>query len=200
MTEKILGLDLDNTIVSYEPIFRMVAEERRIPIPHEVSVKNALRDHYYRLGQPDEFTGIQGFCYGRGMVEAEPHSSFLASLERILASGWKVWVVSHRTRRPIFGEEADLHAAALNWLRRIGLLVPGPYRIAGIFLEETRLAKITRIRSLGCSVFVDDLLEVLQDQWFPRACRPLWFFPGHPPSKECGIDLLSHWSDLPALS
>ena len=102
-TGKILGLDLDNTIVSYENVFRQAARDRGIAVPAGVSAKNALRDHYHSIGNPDEFTRLQGFSYGLGMKTAEPYPAFPEALEGLLAAGWQVWIISHRTRHPILG-------------------------------------------------------------------------------------------------
>ena len=82
------------------------------PCPLGVSAKNALRDYYHSISNPDEFTRLQGFSYGLGMKTAEPYPAFLEALEGLLAAGWQVWIISHRTRHPILGPKEDLHAAA----------------------------------------------------------------------------------------
>lgn len=198
-TVKVLGLDLDNTIVSYENVFRQAARERGVAVPAGVSAKNALRDHYHRIGNPDEFTRLQGFSYGPGMTAAEPYPAFPGVLEGLLVSGWQVWIISHRTRHPILGPKEDLHAAAQDWLARLGLFSDKSRCVAGMHLEETREGKLARIRQRGCAAFVDDLIEVLRDPAFPPACRPVWFSPARSGSDESGIEVIRKWSDLPVL-
>ena len=195
-TGKILGLDLDNTIVSYENVFRQAARERGIAVPAGVSAKNAVRDHYHRIGNPDEFTRLQGFSYGPGMTAAEPYPAFLGVLEGLLALGWQVWIISHRTQHPILGPREDLHAAAQDWLARLGLFSGKSRRVAGVHLEETREGKLARIRERGCTAFVDDLLEVLRHPGFPASCRGLWFVPAAREADYPEGKVVRAWSDL----
>jgi hypothetical protein len=198
-TVKILGLDLDNTIVSYENVFRQAARERGITVPTGVSAKNALRDHYHRIGDPDEFTRLQGFSYGLGMKTAEPYPAFPEALQGLLASGWQVWIISHRTRHPILGPREDLHAAAREWLSRLGLFSGQSRRVAGVHLEETREGKLARIRERGCTAFVDDLLEVLRHPGFPASCRGLWFAPAAREADYPEGKVVRSWLELPGL-
>ncbi len=196
---KILGLDLDNTIVSYEGIFREAARERGITVPPGVSAKNALRDHYQRIGNPDEFTRLQGFSYGPGMTSADPYPGFPEALEGLLQAGWQVWIISHRTRHPILGPREDLHAAAQAWLGRLGLFSGKSRRVAGVHLEETREGKLGRIRECGCLAFVDDLLEVLRHPGFPAGCRKLWFSPAAQENDFPEGKVVKGWPDLSGL-
>ena len=195
-TGKILGLDLDNTIVSYENVFRQAARDRGIAVPAGVSAKNALRDYYHSISNPDEFTRLQGFSYGLGMKTAEPYPAFLEALEGLLAAGWQVWIISHRTRHPILGPKEDLHAAAQDWLARLGLFSDKSRCVAGVHLEETREGKLAQIRERGCVAFVDDLLEVLRHPDFPAGCRKLWFAPAARKADYPEGKVVRTWSEL----
>lgn len=198
-TAKILGLDLDNTIVSYERVFREAARERGITVPQGISAKNALRDHYHRIGDPDEFTRLQGFSYGLGMRGADPYPGFPEALEGLLKAGWQVWIISHRTRHPILGPREDLHAAAQDWLGCLGLFSGKSRRVAGVHLEETREGKLGRIRECGCIAFVDDLLEVLRHPGFPAGCRKFWFSAAAKEDDFPEGQVVKAWPDLPDL-
>ena len=70
-----IGLDFDNTIVSYEKVYRRLVEKHGAEIVLGQSSKNILRDHFYRKGEADVFTRIQGEVYGPGLADAEAWTS-----------------------------------------------------------------------------------------------------------------------------
>jgi hypothetical protein len=51
-----------------------------------------------------------------------------------------------------------------------------------VYLEPTLAAKLARVESLGCAVFVDDLPELLTEPTFPADVRKVLFDPAdaHP--------------------
>ena len=89
-----------------------------------------------------------------------------------------VCIVSHKTRHPFLGPKYDLHAAARNWIDQSlrdggGALVPAD----DIYFELTKEEKLARIGTLGCSMYVDDLPEILLAPGFPEATQRLLFDP-----------------------
>jgi hypothetical protein len=44
-----------------------------------------------------------------------------------------------------------------------------------VFFESTRSSKLARVRTVGCTYFIDDLEEVLTDPDFPAQTLPILF-------------------------
>jgi len=191
-----IGFDFDNTIVSYEKIYRRLVDAHGARIVSGQSSKNMLRDHFHRKGEADVFTRIQGEVYGPGLAGAEAYPGFSSCLEQLTADGWKVVVISHRTKNPLAGPAHDLHQAGRKFLETSGWLGE---KIREAYFEETKEAKLMRIARCGCNFFVDDLPEILAHPAFPTDCQPLLFDPSGDPEKGTPPKRVRHWKELPAL-
>jgi len=111
-----IGLDFDNTIVSYDTVFHQVAQERGlIPLDLPVS-KTSVRDHLRRAGREDTWTEMQGWVYGTRMNDAEPFPGVRETLRHLRGNGHELFIVSHKTRHPYRGPAYDLHQAAVAWI------------------------------------------------------------------------------------
>lgn len=172
-----IGIDLDNTIVCYDPLFAELARQRQLGAGGVPLSRVDLRDHLRRSGREDLWTELQGEAYGVRMEEATPFPGALAFVEECARRRVPTFVISHRTRFPHRGPETDLHAAAQGWLERRGFARRGALSSAAIFLEMTREDKLRRIASLRCTHFIDDLPDVLGDPAFPRGTSPILFDP-----------------------
>ena len=65
-----VGIDFDNTIVSYDQIFHRVALENGF-VPSDCPVrKEAVRDFLHKAGAEDVWTELQGTVYGSRMGDA----------------------------------------------------------------------------------------------------------------------------------
>lgn len=191
-----LGLDLDNTIVCYDHLFRDLAVARGLVPADYGASKTEVREHLRTAGREDDWTELQGVAYGEGMSGAE---AFPGVLEFVRGNRdrYQIFIVSHRTRRPFRGPDADLHAAALAWLSRNGLL-----DLLGedaVFLEEAREGKMDRIRELRCDVFVDDLPEFLTEPEFPSGVMRILFDPGGRHEDDPAYVRCPGWEELESL-
>jgi len=186
-----IGIDFDNTIVSYDALFHKVARERDL-IPHDTPVnKVAVRDHLRQIGKEELWTEMQGYVYGARMDEALAYPGVIEFLSGASAAGHEVAIVSHKTKSPYLGTQYDLHAAARAWvekhLRKEEIaLVP----TTQVFFELTKEEKLARIETLGCDIFVDDLPEILQAKAFPTGARRVLFDPQR---NHAGVDLPGIW-------
>ncbi|MCH8872612.1 haloacid dehalogenase-like hydrolase, partial [candidate division KSB1 bacterium] len=63
-------MDFDNTIVSYDHVFHMVAVDHGLIDPAVPASKVAIRDHMRRTGNEDAWTELQGYVYGKRMADA----------------------------------------------------------------------------------------------------------------------------------
>lgn len=175
-----IGLDLDNTLVDYGGLFLAAAQRLGLAGPEAPQDKTALRDWLRRRpGGEENWQRVQAAVYGPGLAQARPFAGADAFLARAAAAGYRLAVVSHKTRFAAKGEGEDLHAVARDWLRERGWMGPGaPLAEDRVHFEATRAAKVARIRLLGCAAFVDDLPEVLTHPDFPAGVLRLLFAPG----------------------
>ena len=171
-----IGIDFDNTIVCYDALFHRLALERGLiesPVPIN---KTAVRDALRAAGREADWTELQGIAYGPRIVDAIPFPGAKDFLQACRSSGIKTAVISHKTKHPYLGEPHDLHAAAYAFLRHHGFL-DALLSNSDVYLELTKEAKLARIASLGCDVFIDDLPELLLEATFPAKPKRILFDP-----------------------
>jgi hypothetical protein len=177
-----IGIDFDNTLISYDEVFLGAARERRLLGPEFSGNKQAVRDAIRLL--PDGETTwqrLQGHVYGKGIGKAAMFAGADAFLRRCRTAGHELFIVSHKTE---FGhadpDRVNLRAAALGWMEAHGFFAPNAYAIRRdhVFFEATRREKLARIGALKCAYFVDDLEEVLTDPDFPVGVNRILFGAG----------------------
>lgn len=188
-----IGIDLDNTLADYRRPLERLCALHGLPGPYP-DPKLTLREALRSRGEEDEWTRLQGELYGPLMQEAQLFEGAVETIRKWQASGCDVCVVSHRTRHPIAGEKHNLHAFARGWIesRQLGL--------ADLFFEETKEAKLARIESLCCDVFVDDLPEILLHPGFPSATRRILFDPGRSHPSKPGLQSAGSWMEVAVLA
>jgi len=179
MSNVLLGVDFDNTLVSYDGLFHRVAMERKL-IPSDLEpTKGAVRDYLRQVGREDDWTEMQGYVYGPRLPEAMPFPRAVECLTDLVKRGVQVFIVSHKTRHPYRGPSYDLHGAAWQWLEQHGFFDRARIGLskAAVFFELTKEDKIKRIARLGCTHFIDDLPEFLTEPAFPTGVDRILFDP-----------------------
>lgn len=175
----VIGVDFDNTIVCYDRLFhRLAVEQSLVPAavpPDKESVRNYLRGQ----GREDDWTALQGLAYGVRIGEADPFPGVCEFFCECRRRGIPVYVISHKTRLPVRGPQADLHEAARGWLENRGFYESAEIGLSAdrVFFEETKQAKLQRIGQLRCSHYIDDLPEFLLEAGFPSAVERVLFDP-----------------------
>ena len=159
----LLGLDFDNTLVRYDKLFHQLALEKNLIDESLPAEKILIRDYLRSQGQDEQFTLLQGEVYGLRILEAEPAKGVLESLMGLKELDVPMVLVSHKTKIPFKGPPYDLREAALNWLCKHGFFSSEviDWSPDQVYFEDTKELKIERIRSLGCTHYVDDLPEIL---------------------------------------
>jgi hypothetical protein len=189
----LIGLDFDNTLVDYTGPFRR--EAAAVGLAAAGLDKTGIRDALRARGPEGEilWQRLQARVYGPGLAQAPMMAGAGAFLARCAAEGVAVAVVSHKSR---FAAQdpggTDLRQAARAWLLHN---CPG-IATDRVYFEGDRGSKLKRIAALGCSHFVDDLLEVLTDPAFPAGVVRLWL--ADPPGRNCptGIAASGPWPEL----
>jgi hypothetical protein len=190
----VLGIDFDNTIVSYDFLFKKLALERGLITPNFPANKTLIRDHLRNVGKEALWTAMQGEAYGPRMGEALAFPDVKETISRLLRAGVSVRIISHKTRFPIVGEPFDLHVAALDWLAKEKFWGPEVGMLQEhAFFEPTKEAKLARISAEACVAFIDDLPEILTSPLFPPSIRRFLFDPERTHTAPAGLEVLSHW-------
>ena len=141
-----IGIDFDNTIVSYDSLFHKVAfEQELIPIETPTS-KVAVREYLVRTDREYRWTLIQGLVYGNRMDEASMYDGVIRFFHWAKEKGHYLAIISHKTQYPFKGPRYDLHKAARGWIEHH--LVDGGKPLipqSHIFFELTKDEKFSRI-------------------------------------------------------
>lgn len=192
----IFGTDFDNTVVSYDHLFAKCARELGIN-PQGDSGKKGIRDHVRSLSDGEiTWQKIQASVYGPGMTGAVLLGGFAKFIECCKAENTPVFVVSHKTQFAAQDPNTNLRRASLNWMEGEGFFDPLGLGLSPrqIFFESTRESKIARIKSLGCTHFVDDMIEVLLDPDFPRDVTRILYSPEG--SSADGLFTATSWHEI----
>lgn len=194
-----IGIDFDNTIVSYDAVFSAAAIGRGWLAPDFVGTKRAVRDAVRLLPDGErKWMSLQGEVYGPRMAEAQPFAGIAEFLARCRGAGLDVFIVSHKTERGHFDPtNTDLRQASRAWLSAQGLMGPGAAIPAeNVSFHPTRDEKIKAIAALRCDVFIDDLEEVLLDSGFPPSCRRILFTGAAVETPVLPFESRSDWHEI----
>ena len=202
LSHKLIGIDLDNTIIRYDASCHFLAVARGW-LPAEVpankrSVRDALRT---QLGGETRWQELQALVYGPNIDMAEPAPGVLDFFRACRSAGVRTAIVSHKTRfANAFDTGVDLRQAALDWLCDNGFINSSTTGLTpeSIWFESERGAKTRRIAALGCHLFIDDLEEVFDDPLFPPRVEKLLYAPtgiGRTFPKQ-DICVLASWSEI----
>jgi hypothetical protein len=193
-----IGVDFDNTIVSYDGVFHRVALEQGLVPPTIAPTKLAVRDWLRDKGKEDLWTEMQGYVYGARMESAEAYPGVLDFFSWARSAGIPVSIISHKTKQPFLGPRYDLHESARTWIETFlrdeaGLLV----ELENVYFETTKESKWARIDSTGSTHFIDDLPEILFSEAFPVGVKRILFDPEqHHESFEDTTMVMQSWTDI----
>ncbi len=198
--QTIIGIDLDNTLVCYDGLFhRTACEEGLIELSTPKS-KERIRDTIRLLSHgEDKWTRLQAIVYGPQMSRAAAFEGCEDFLRHCSVRGTRALIVSHKTPSAnLDGKQVDLRESALAWMRAKKFFESDGCGLSpeDVFFESTRSEKIERIRSLGCTHFIDDLAEVFTENTFPRDITKLLFAPHGARIDTPGIELFKTWREL----
>jgi hypothetical protein len=198
MRSAVIGVDLDNTIISYDSLFHRLAVERGLVEISAPARKKWIRDRIRELPEGDiAWQELQAEAYGPRIGEAEVFEGVAEFFERVRAVGARAFVVSHKTEHASHGDTSvSLRVAAMGFMRDRGLLAHLDNGESDVFFASTRAGKCAQIGALNCSIFIDDLIETFEEAAFPSNVHKVLFDPAHLSPANTGIDHLGTWNEI----
>ena len=192
----LVGIDFDNTIISYDSVFHQVALEKGL-IPADLPAsKGQVRDYIRAQGKEKEWIELQGCVYGAMMLEAKPFPGVLDFFSQCKKKKIGVCIISHRTRYPFSGPQYDLHEAAKNWVESYGFYQKTGLSPDHVFFELTKEEKINRIEKEACDLFIDDLPEFLVELISFSDLRCVLFDPNDRYPNENRFERATSWGQV----
>jgi len=173
----VVGIDLDNTIISYDRLFLQEARLRDLVPGDFVGTKREIRDRIRQLPNGEvEWQRLQAHGYGPAIAGAFVAEGVVDFVHTLRSRGAAGFIVSHKTAFSSLAESSvNLRDAARGWLRENGIIAPDSVPEENLYFEATRADKIARIVELRCTHFIDDLEEIFDDPGFPPGVERMLF-------------------------
>lgn len=196
----ILGIDFDNTIINYDEIFYTEARERGLIQPSHKRDKKNIRDAIRKIPNGEiEWQKLQACVYGEGIKGAKLVEGVKSFLQACHDQKIKVYIISHKTRYSALDpKQIDLRQAAVEWMERNDFFVKKGLGLSAhqLFFESTRGEKISRIKNLQCTHFIDDLEETFLEESFPQNVEQILYRPSGGRSASENIKMFHSWDQI----
>lgn len=198
----VIGVDFDNTLVSYDALLQSLARERGWLPEGTYPSKKEIRDFLRRLPEGEEqWQRLQAVAYGPRIAEARPAEGAEAFFQCCKRRGAKVYIVSHKTELAGYDETGtNLRTAALAWMTAHRFFAPDGLGLSpdAVCFGATRREKIARIEMLGCTHFIDDLEETFLEDCFPAEVEKILYAPRRLCHAPPGVKLAESWEEIAA--
>ena len=196
----IVGVDFDNTIVTYDQVMNKVAKDRELIGPDVPCQKGSIRDAIRsRPGGEWEWVRLQAAVYGPLISKAKLTKGVKQFLKACRDFGIKVFVISHKTKFAAADETGtDLRLAAMGWMSEQNFFITKEtgLRPDDVHFEETRQRKVQRIFRLGCTHFIDDLFETFLERGWPTSVQKILYSPHSNDDNLADVKMFSTWKDI----
>ncbi|MBW1973187.1 MAG: phosphotransferase [Deltaproteobacteria bacterium] len=198
----VIGVDFDNTIVSYDTLMHSLAVEKGLIHPNIKKIKKHIRDAIRQLRNDIEWQKIQGLAYGPRIEEAELIDGVKDFFKLCRIHNIKVYIISHKTEYARYDDtRTNLRDAAMKWMAKNHFFDELANNGLGfskedIYFESTREAKINRIKQLRCTHFIDDLEETYLEPSFPDNVIKILYAPYNEQARLSGVKIFSRWKDI----
>ncbi|CBN55129.1 MULTISPECIES: hypothetical protein [Kamptonema] len=199
-SNRIIGVDFDNTIVTYDDLMYKIAVEKGW-ISSEVSKsKKQIRDTIRQLPDGEiEWQKLQAIAYGSQMDEARLIDGVKEFFNLCKQHKIQTYIVSHKTEYANYDEtQTNLRTAAIKWMGKnnffssIGLGLSQEQ----VFFASTRIGKIDKIKKLKCTDFIDDLEETFIEESFPESVNKILYAPHQQHSGKLQLKIVSRWQQI----
>ena len=173
-------------MIDYDQVFRFVYKD--FGLEGYPGSKALFRSKLIeRDGNDLSWQKVQARVYAYEITKAKASSGLIEFLRKNYLKH-DLFIVSHKTEFSKIDPNANLREAALKWMER-NLIFDFIKRDRVFFLSELD-QKVKKIGDLSLDLFVDDLLKVRENQYFPKTCRFVLF------SKSGNSESISDFSNL----
>ena len=161
-----IGIDLDNTIISYDIAFQVAASNRGlINSGYKYTKQEISEEIKNRENGEIEWQKLQGYVYGKGIKEASIFPGVYRFLWRCYKRGITVEIVSHKTKYGHFDAERYLlRQAAIKFLQENKILQSDINLIDNITFTDTQIDKLNYIADNNFDYFIDDLEDIVKSK------------------------------------
>ncbi|MBI2135310.1 aminoglycoside phosphotransferase family protein [Candidatus Woesearchaeota archaeon] len=195
-----IGVDFDNTIVSYDALMHKVALEKGFISRDARKSKKSIRDSIRKLENGEEkWQLLQAAAYGQRMNEANLISGVRDFFRNCNEKNIKAYIISHKTEFADYDKtKTNLRYAAMGWMERNSFFREDGLGISksDVFFEPTREDKINRIKKLGCTHYIDDLEETFSESSFPKEVKKILYDSHDQHPHLSGVGRFGSWSDI----
>ncbi len=196
----IIGVDFDNTIISYDDLMYNIAREQKLVASHVKKQKKQIRDSIRLLPEGEKtWQQLQAKVYGPEIEKAQLIKGVEGFFQNCYQAGITVYIVSHKTHYASCDEtKTNLREASLNWMTEHRFFEVAHLGLDRnqVFFESTRSEKVARIHDLGCTHFIDDLEETFMENSFPRNVEKMLYTPCDSHSTLSGITRFTDWKEI----
>ncbi len=196
----IVGVDFDNTIISYDELMYKTALNGNLITPECPKDKKAIRQTIRALPDGEiSWQKIQAMVYGSQIKQAKLYDGVRSFFKTCKKTRTPVFIVSHKTEFAAQDTEGiNLREAALDWMEHHQIFDPDGFglTIEHVYFESTRKQKISRIKKLGCTHFIDDLIETFIDPTFPEKIEKFLFSPSAPDVLGLDVETVVSWQEI----
>jgi hypothetical protein len=197
----VIGIDFDNTIVSYDALLYTIAIEQHLIDTPIHPGKKAIRDMIRLLPDGEiRWQQVQSLLYGPRIDGAVLITGVWTFIKQCRTLRWPVYIISHKGEYAHFGDpKPNLREAAMGWMEQERFFAEDGLGLskAQVYFGSTRSEKIERIKELGCTHFIDDLEEIFLEPDFPKTVAKLLYAPqrdGRAPHD--GLRVFATWQQL----
>lgn len=158
-----IGIDLDNTIISYDKAFQLAAKFKGL-VPQDCNLnKKGIRSLIRQRENGEiEWQKLQGYVYSEGIKNAKLFPGVFRFLWLCRERKYQIEVVSHKTEYGHFDQKKiSIRDAATNFLANKSLISDINPFIQKITFKSTKQEKIDYIRQGNFDCFIDDLEEIV---------------------------------------
>mgnify|MGYP001157413193 CR=1 FL=1 len=192
----IVGFDFDNTIISYEKLFKKIAYKKKL-VPKNIKPnKSSVKEYLVKKNREREWTILQGEVYGTHIMHAKIYAGVKKVMKSLSKNRIKFYIISHKTKFPYRGKKVNLHLAARKWIYKNIIVKDNSINFSkkDIFFEESIKEKISRIKKLKCNIYVDDLIKILD--LLPKSVIKVLFDYNQKNKKKRSIVIIKKWTEL----
>ena len=192
----IVGFDFDNTIISYEKLFKKIAYKKKLVPKNIKSNKNSVKEYLIKKNKETEWTILQGEVYGKYIMDAKIYVGVKKIMKSLSKNKIKFYIISHKTKFPYLGRKINLQVAAKKWIYKNILRDDNSINLSikDIFFENSIKEKISRINKLRCNIYIDDLPKILE--LLPKGVIKILFTPNQKSQQKKPIITMKKWIDF----